>query len=49
MNQIKLYIPFCQVLKIYLITKIFAPIKKALVLKRKCTIFVQKLNYDKIY
>jgi len=27
-----LYISFCQVLKIYLITKRFAPIKKALVL-----------------
>jgi hypothetical protein len=33
MNQIKLYISFCQVLKIYLITKRIAQIKIALVLK----------------
>jgi len=32
-NQIKLYILFCQVLKIYLISEMFAPNKIALVLK----------------
>jgi len=39
-NQIKLYISFCQVLKIYLITKRFAPIKIALVLNLRNLLFL---------
>jgi len=47
-NQIKLYILFYQVLRIYLITKIFAPIKIALVLIL-CKIIKFSVVYKKTY